>query len=109
MPKNLLPGLTLSARLLLVNLAGIALLTAVVLTISIWIAEREMLAQALEREDTNMRVAWEVLHEHGSDIRVAGDKLLIGGRAVNSTSEIVDRVASLVGATATLFRRDALC
>ncbi|WP_052293753.1 methyl-accepting chemotaxis protein [Azospirillum sp. B510] len=61
---------------------------------------------AMERQETNMRVAWDVLKQYGQTFEVRDGKLYAGDRALNDLFEPVDRVKRLVGGTATLFMGD---
>lgn len=61
---------------------------------------------AAERQETNMRVAWSVLRQHGSSFRREGDQLYVGNRVLNGWSAPVDEVKRLVGGTATIFSGD---
>jgi methyl-accepting chemotaxis protein len=58
---------------------------------------------ALERVESNIRVAWEVLHEHGQNLAVRDGKLMVGNVVLNDDTDLVDRVKQLVGGTCTIF------
>ncbi|WP_165927125.1 methyl-accepting chemotaxis protein [Sphingomonas sp. BK235] len=101
-----LAGRSLSAKvtmLIVLSLGMLALVTAGV-TATILGANAEH--RATERQEANMRVAWDVLHGFGKDARLDGDTLLIGDHALNGDNGSVDRVKALVGGTATIFRGD---
>ena len=61
---------------------------------------------AVERQETNMRVAWDVLNQYGQAFDMRDGTLYAGDRALNDFFEPVDRVKRLVGGTATLFMGD---
>ncbi|PWC76339.1 hypothetical protein TSH64_16850 [Azospirillum sp. TSH64] len=61
---------------------------------------------AMERQETNMRVAWDVLNRYGQAFDAHDGTLFAGERALNDFFEPVDRVKRLVGGTATLFMGD---
>ncbi|QDH75033.1 methyl-accepting chemotaxis protein [Brevundimonas sp. M20] len=61
---------------------------------------------AAERQETNMRVAWEVLGDYGDGFSVQGDTLMAGETPLNGFTEPVDRIKTLVGGTATVFMGD---
>ena len=65
-------------------------------------AERE----ALERQDTNMRVAWQVLHQYGGAPSIVGNRIYFGDHVLNGDLATVDLIKSLVGGTATIFQND---
>ena len=51
----------------------------------------------VERQESNIRVAWEVLRDFGSLAR-EGDKLTAGGAVLDGDTELVDRITALTGA-----------
>jgi methyl-accepting chemotaxis protein len=87
----------------------IAALLTLALTIFV-IADRSITAdaerQAAERQETNMRVAWDVLNGHGTEFRAEGELLYVGDKKLNDWTQPVDLVKTLVGGTATVFRDD---
>jgi signal transduction histidine kinase/CheY-like chemotaxis protein len=62
--------------------------------------------EALERQDTNMNVAWHILLEYGDTSRVIENKLYFGNRVLNGDFATVDLIKRLVGGTATVFEGD---
>ena len=87
----------------------IAALLVLALTVFV-IADRSIMAdaehQAAERQETNMRVAWDVLRREGAEFRADGDALYVGDKKLNDWTQPVDLVKTLVGGTATIFRDD---
>lgn len=63
-------------------------------------------AAASDRQESNMRVAWDVLKSYGGEARLDGDRLMIGDTVLDGFFEPVDRIKALVGGTATIFRND---
>jgi methyl-accepting chemotaxis protein len=63
-------------------------------------AETERLG--VERQESNMRVAWEVLGGPGS-LRMEGDRLKAGSTILDGATGLVDRITDLTGADVTLF------
>ncbi|CAA7615507.1 methyl-accepting chemotaxis protein [Magnetospirillum sp. SS-4] len=61
---------------------------------------------AMERVDTNMRVAWDALRAKGSEFSLKDGKILAGDHVINGNYEVVDKVKALVGGTATVFMGD---
>ena len=53
-----------------------------------------------------MRVAWDVLHQYGKDLRVQDGVLWADQTRLNGLVDPVDRIKRLVGGTATLFMGD---
>ncbi|WP_244488046.1 methyl-accepting chemotaxis protein [Aureimonas sp. Leaf454] len=63
-------------------------------------------AAANERQESNMRVAWDVMRSYGAGFRLDGDRLMVGDTVLNGDFEPVDRIKRLVGGTATVFMMD---
>src|SRR4051794_18689698 len=63
-------------------------------------AEAERLG--VERQESNMRVAWEVLRAPGA-LHQDADKLKAGSTVLDGDTELVDRITTLTGAGATVF------
>ncbi len=63
-------------------------------------AEAERLG--VERQESNMRVAWEVLRASGP-LHQEADKLKAGSTVLDGDTELVDRITALTGAGATVF------
>ncbi|MDC7789418.1 methyl-accepting chemotaxis protein [Rhodoplanes sp. TEM] len=102
---SVLSHLSLPTKISALTVAGIGLLCAgLVLVVSHQVG-RELEAQAQARQETNMRVAWEVLRGAG-ELRLAGDRLMAGQRPLDGDTALVDRVQTLVGGVATVFLRD---
>lgn len=98
---------TLSARIVAGALCTMFLaLALMVFTASSMLqGQLELLAQ--ERQDSSMRVAWEVLKSKGDRFAIKDGKLVVGDNyVVNDNFEVVDRVKELVGGTATVFQGD---
>ncbi len=99
-------NMSLTGKVTLVNTWGILVAAVAIAAVSVFLMHAEMLRQAGIRADTNMRVAWEVLHNRGKDIRVADGAMFAGDYKINDSVEVVDRVKALVGGTATIFMGD---
>jgi methyl-accepting chemotaxis protein len=91
------------------TVATIAALWALALTI-FFIADRSITADAAARastqQESNMRVAWDVLRRSGSEFRAEGKDLYVGNQKINDWNAPVDLVKNLVGGTATVFSGD---
>ena len=66
----------------------------------------EMRKQATERQELNIRIAWELLSAFGSDFYIKEGNLYAGVHQLNGDYQIVDRIKQLVGGTATIFMYD---
>jgi methyl-accepting chemotaxis protein len=59
-----------------------------------------------ERQDSNLRVAWDVMRQYGVPFRLNGDKLMAGERDLAGFFEPIDRIKALAGGVATVFKGD---
>lgn len=66
----------------------------------------EMREQATERQELNIRIAWDALNKFGSDFYIEDDRLYAGVHPLNGDFKTVDRIKQLVGGTATIFMGD---
>jgi len=66
----------------------------------------EMRQQATERQELNIRIAWEILNAYNQDFHIRDGFLYAGDHQLNEDYQIVDRVKDLVGGTATIFMHD---
>ena len=107
MLRNILKLRTsLIGRSMLVSLAGVALLG---LSVGIFVSvllHRDATQAALEKVNSDERVAWTVLKEKGADIHVENGQLKAGDYVLNDNFEVVDKIKGLVGGTATMFMGD---
>jgi methyl-accepting chemotaxis protein len=99
-------SLSLSTKTALMVVAALGVLTLTLMGVSAVLLTRDAAARAAERQETNMRVAWDVLADYGSEFTVEGETLKAGGTALNDFVEPVDRIKALVGGTATVFMGD---
>ncbi|MER0238269.1 methyl-accepting chemotaxis protein [Fulvimarina sp. MAC8] len=102
----MLSKLSLSAKTAGMVVIGLLLLAGAVLgTIFVSLntsAER----QATERQEANMRVAWNVLGNVGTNYALRDGKFYADGTLLNDNTAPVDTVKELVGGTATIFMGD---
>ncbi|MFN3536689.1 MAG: methyl-accepting chemotaxis protein [Brevundimonas sp.] len=98
--------LSLSAKVTLLTVVGLIVLGLSLTLTASHLMTREAEARALERQETNMRVAWEVLSGYGDTFAIRGETMYAGDAALNDNFEPVDRIKTLVGGTATVFQND---
>lgn len=84
----------------------IVVLTVAMLSITVFNLDTQMSELAQSAQETNMRVAWEVLHEKGVQVQLENGKLVAGDTVLNDSNGVVDRIRELVGGTATIFQGD---
>jgi methyl-accepting chemotaxis protein len=98
--------LLLLPRIMVLTLSGIALLAVAVAAVSYVILRDDATSAARERVDSNMKVAWDVLHQKGDNFRQVDGRLLAGDHVLNGDLQVVDKIKELVGGTATVFMGD---
>jgi methyl-accepting chemotaxis protein len=103
---RLFARLSLSAKLLAVTCAALAILGVAISVLVLDRLEQDMRAQAQARQDANMAVAWDELREYGESYRVEDGRMFAGDTLLNDNTEIVDTVTDMVGGTATIFMGD---
>ncbi|WP_439471744.1 methyl-accepting chemotaxis protein [Brevundimonas sp.] len=99
-------SLSLSAKMALMVIAALGVLTLTLMAVAAVLLTRDAEARAAERQETNMRVAWDVLADYGANFSSDGQTLRVGGTTLNDFVEPVDRIKTLVGGTATVFMGD---
>ncbi|WP_448206908.1 methyl-accepting chemotaxis protein [Azospirillum sp. sgz302134] len=99
-------ALSLAAKTVALCVGGLVLLAAATFGVNEVLLTGYAERMAMERQETNMRVAWDVLRQYGRDFDARDGRLLAGDRALNDLFEPVDRVKQLVGGTATVFMGD---
>ena len=82
-----------------------------IVALALWAAVFALLGadaerRALERQETNMRVAWQVLGTLGTDFALKDGKLVVGNTVLDGNFVPVDRIRELVGGMATIFKGD---
>jgi methyl-accepting chemotaxis protein len=97
---------SLSGRIALMIVAGLAVLSVCLILATSWLMESDARARATERQEANMRVAWDVLGGYGEGFAVRDGAIYVGATALNDNFEPVDRIKALVGGTATVFMGD---
>ncbi|MDR3435195.1 cache domain-containing protein [Telmatospirillum sp.] len=98
--------LNLTGKLAFLSVGSLVLLAAAITAMVVFDLRAAMERQALERQNVNMAVAWDVLRGQGSDFSVHDGKLLAGTTQLNNNDAVVDHIRDLVGGTATIFLGD---
>ena len=80
---------------------SIAITTVAVL----FLMRAELTRQAHSYQDAKMRLLHELVQQKGEP-KVVGDKLMFGNYVANGNYEVVDKLTSIVGGTATIFLGD---
>ena len=99
-------SLSLATKTALMVVVSLVVLTIVLIIAAGWLMTRDARVAAAERQDANMRVAWDVLGDYGSEFSARDGRLYVGTTPLNGLEEPVDRIKTLVGGTATVFHGD---
>lgn len=99
--------LRLTTRFTIIIIAALVVLASVLAQQAIGLVVDAMERMAMERQNSNMAVAWELLHREGETFRLADDGTLYADDTMlNGDVALVDTVQRLVGGTATIFAGD---
>ncbi|WP_245396353.1 methyl-accepting chemotaxis protein [Jiella sonneratiae] len=97
---------SLSAKVSAMVLGAIAIVAVALSAIALIEVSNDGIERANERQEANMRVAWDVIGRYGSWFKVDNGKLYAGFQPLNEFNTPVDRIKELVGGTATIFMGD---
>ena len=96
--------LRLTTKLTLAAVLSTLLCAAMVLAVTLATLQQAARSQEADRLDSNLRVAWALVHEHGTDLRLVAGRLQVGATVLDGDTAVVDRLHELVGGVATVFR-----
>jgi len=99
---SLINRLSISSKIAIICVLAIGMIGMVNLFAMRSLLKSEAERLGVERQEGNMRVAWEVLRAPGPLHREA-DKLKAGNVVVDGDTELVDRITALTGSGATVF------
>ncbi|MFD2265310.1 methyl-accepting chemotaxis protein [Lacibacterium aquatile] len=85
---------------------AIALTLSASLYVSGRLLEADAEERAIERQEANMRVAWEILGLMGKNFAIKDGKLMLDQTVMDGNFAPVDRIKALVGGTVTIFKMD---
>lgn len=63
-------------------------------------------AKAASSQEVRLRTFWELLYQKGRDVRIEGDKLMVGTSVINGDNSLPDRLKELCGGVASIFMGD---
>lgn len=104
--RERIANLPLATKTTIITISSLLLLAIATYVLSDRVLTADAERMAAERQETNMRVAWKVLHEEGDGFRADGNDLYIGAHKLNGWTQPVDEIKTLVGGTATIFAGD---
>ena len=99
-------ALSLTAKLTGISLIALVSCVAAILLTSLATLRQEALHRGQIQLGSSERVAWEVLHQAGNEIRLSDGKLIAGNITLDGDTTFVDKITSLVGGVATVFNGD---
>ena len=97
---------SLSAKVSAMVVASLAILAVLFGAAGMVVLQADGIERANERQEANMRVAWDVLERYGDRFHVENGSLYAGFQPLNDFFAPVDRIKHLVGGTATVFMGD---
>lgn len=96
----------LSIKLIVFVLFGLISLSSIIIFSTMQIADSSANRLAMDQIDSNMRVAWHLLHELGAEVSIVDGRLRAGTTVINDNSILVDELRNTVGGVATIFQDD---
>jgi len=103
---SLFSRMSLGLKLTVMNVCNLILLAIVLIGMVAIEIRQTMVDQAIARQESNLKVAMEVLRSKGGDFTLRDDKLYVGDVPLNDDEEIVDHINDLIGGVTTIFMRD---
>ncbi|NYT39570.1 cache domain-containing protein [Sphingomonas sp. R-74633] len=104
--RQRLANLPLATKTMIITISSLLLLAIATFVLSDHVLTADAERVAADRQETNMRVAWKVLHDQGDGFRAEGGDLYVGTHKLNGWDAPVDEIKTLVGGTATIFAGD---
>ena len=92
--------------LLFSGFVSLCLISLLFLQITLVVLRSAGQDREMHQIETDMTVAWQLLHQLGTDIHIEDGEMYAGGVGLAGNSAVVDEIQSLVGGTATLFQGD---
>ncbi len=96
--------LQLTTKLTLAAVLSTLLCAAMILVVTLTTLGQAASRQEAEQLDSNLRVAWELVHKYGASPRLVNGRLQAGATVLDGDIAFVDRLHELVGGVATVFR-----
>ena len=103
---NIFRNAKISTKLLALILSSIFIIVFVITSLCFVSINKELKRIAIVNQETRLAVFWDLLKDKGDELKIAGDKLVIGDYAINENYELPDKVKELCGGTATIFMHD---
>ena len=70
--------LSIATRMTAANVFGLLLLSVILVAVTYRLVAGEMERQTIDKQETSMKVAWQVLDTAGTDFHIDGDKVQLG-------------------------------
>jgi PAS domain S-box-containing protein len=97
---------SLIVRSMLLSLIGAVVLGGCVIVCTWFLLRVDAEDAALSQVNADIKVAWHVLSEKGTDFRIENGVLKAGPYVVNGQTDVVDAIKGLVGGTVSVFMGD---
>jgi methyl-accepting chemotaxis protein len=99
-------SLGLTAKVTGISLIALVACVTVILVTSLSALRHEALHRGQSQLDSSLRIAWDVLQHVGVGAHLSEGKLMVGSTVLDDDFTVVDRVVTLVGGVATVFKQD---
>ncbi|WP_448206112.1 methyl-accepting chemotaxis protein [Azospirillum sp. sgz302134] len=96
--------LTFNQKLVALNIIGTLISCAVTVFVALYFVAGDLKRQEIERQDTNTRVATEIINPKNEPFQLANGKLSVGGVNLEENFTAVDRVKAALGINVSIFR-----
>jgi len=93
-------------KLLILSVIGLFATSATTIVVATKVMEADLDQRMFDRIDTNMKVAWHIIHDFGDNPRIEGGRLIIGNTALNGNADLVNALRDMLGGVATVFQAD---
>jgi methyl-accepting chemotaxis protein len=98
--------MNLRTKFILMNVSIVAVALACVTVVCLMEFQIEMRRQMTTDQENRIKIFRELLHQKGSELRVADGHLMAGSYKINDNFELPDKVKELCGGAATIFMGD---
>jgi methyl-accepting chemotaxis protein len=103
---NFISKLKLRTKFILMNVAIVAVALASITVVCLLQFQKEMRRQMTTDQENRLKTFQELLHQKGTDLKVADGRLMAGNYIINGNFELPDKLKELCGGTATIFMGD---
>jgi methyl-accepting chemotaxis protein len=103
---KLFSRMKLRTRFILMNITIVVVALASISVFCLLQFQKEMLRQMAVDQENRIKIFREMLHQKGTDFRIAEGRLMAGDYTINGNFELPDKLKELCGGAATIFMGD---